>query len=68
MKLSRQPRQLWKNCTQIWEIFHEAFAFKDPCKLTFTDYEPYFTAVGESNIVNKVRHITTCIISTSKSA
>ena len=43
-----------KNCTKIWDIFYRAFAYKDPCNLTFDDYEPYFAAVGGSDIVNKV--------------
>lgn len=47
---------LWKNCTNIWSIFHKCFAFKDPCKLTFSDYEPYFAAFGESKVINKVRN------------
>ena len=35
-----------KNCTKIWEIFHTAFAYKNPCNTSFQDYKPYFDEVG----------------------
>ena len=35
-----------KNCTKIWEIFHTAFAYKNPCNTSFGDYKPYFDEVG----------------------
>ena len=45
----------WKNCRTIWDTFHRAFAYKNPCKLTFDDYKPYFDEVGMAKIYNKVR-------------
>ena len=45
----------WKNCSKIWDSFHGAFAYKNPCKLTFDDYKPYFDEVGMAEIYNKVR-------------
>ena len=45
----------WKNCSKIWDTFHGAFAYKNPCKLTFDDYKPYFEEVGMAEIYNKVR-------------
>ena len=44
----------WKNCSKIWDTFQGAFAYKDPCKLTFGDYKPYFQEVGMAEIYNKV--------------
>lgn len=35
-----------KNCSKLWETFHNAFAFKDPCATNFSDYEPFFDEVG----------------------
>ena len=45
----------WKNCSKIWNTFHGAFAYKNPCNLTFDDYKPYFDEVGMAEIYNKVR-------------
>lgn len=42
------------NCTELLETFTASFAFKDPCKLTFSDYKPFFELLTASNIVNKV--------------
>lgn len=56
MKFANRPRPVWKNCTRVWDVFHKSFAFKDPCKLKFADYEPYFEIFGDSEIINKVRH------------
>ena len=44
----------WKNCTDIWDVFHKAFSYKEPCKLNFSDYEPYFAAVGGEVAMNTV--------------
>ncbi|XP_073256601.1 ADP-ribosyl cyclase/cyclic ADP-ribose hydrolase-like [Porites lutea] len=33
-----------KDCNKIWEAFHQAFAYKDPCNLPFDDYQPFFDA------------------------
>lgn len=44
----------WKNCTKIWDTFHRAFAYKNPCNLTFDDYKPYFDEVGMPKIYDKV--------------
>lgn len=41
-----------KNCSKLWETFHNAFAFKDPCATNFSDYEPFFDEVG-MDIVKK---------------
>ena len=35
-----------KNCSKLWETFHNAFAFKDPCATNFSDYEPFLDEVG----------------------
>ncbi|XP_022779187.1 ADP-ribosyl cyclase/cyclic ADP-ribose hydrolase-like isoform X2 [Stylophora pistillata] len=35
-----------KNCSQLWETFSKAFAYKDPCATNFSDYEPFFDEVG----------------------
>lgn len=43
----------WKNCTKIWDTFHRAFAYKNPCNLTFDDYKPYFDEVGMPKIYDK---------------
>jgi len=43
----------WKNCTKIWDTFHRAFAYKNPCTLTFDDYKPYFDEVGMPKIYDK---------------
>ena len=45
----------WKNCSKIWEALYGAFAYKNPCNLTFADYKPYFDEVGMADIYNKVR-------------
>lgn len=45
----------WKNCSKIWDTFHGAFAYKNPCNLTFDDYKPYFDEVRMAEIYNKVR-------------
>ena len=42
------------NCTSMWKAFHDAFAFKNACNLTFADYEPFFDGVVGKYIVNKV--------------
>lgn len=45
-----------KNCSKIWEAFHAAFAYKDPCKTDFSDYAPYFDEVSMEIVKpNKVR-------------
>ena len=46
--------QKWKNCTRIWEALYRAFAYKNPCNLTFEDYKPYFEAVDMKENINKV--------------
>ncbi|KAJ7328113.1 hypothetical protein OS493_025513 [Desmophyllum pertusum] len=43
----------WKNCSKIWEALYGAFAYKNPCNLTFADYKPYFDEVGMADIYNK---------------
>ena len=30
------------NCTELWEAFTEAFAFKNPCKVNDKSYEKFF--------------------------
>ena len=55
-RLQKTSKSL-KNCTEIWSVFYGGFAYKDPCSLNFSDYEPYFTAVGGGDIVNKVNYI-----------
>jgi len=47
----------WKNCSKIWDAFHGAFAYKNPCNLTFDDYKLYFDEVGMAENYNKVRSI-----------
>ena len=39
-------KETTKDCAKIWEKFHTAFAFKDPCNTTFEDYKPYFDEIG----------------------
>ncbi|EDO32706.1 predicted protein [Nematostella vectensis] len=41
------------NCSSVWLALYDAFAFKDPCSLTFQDYEPYFAAVVEGHLLDK---------------
>ena len=36
----------WKDCNMIWTAFHQAFAYKDPCKLLPEVYQPFFDATG----------------------
>ena len=31
------------NCTQLWNAFHAAFAFKDSCNVTEDDYKEFFS-------------------------
>jgi hypothetical protein len=50
----KSPEMKQRNCTAIWKAFHDGFAFKDPCKLTFADYEPFFAAIKGGDIVDKV--------------
>lgn len=58
-----QPYKSTKNCSEIWSAFYSGFAYKDPCKLSFSDYESYFTAIGGGEIVNKVNGILVyCIV------
>lgn len=51
------PKQQRKiNCSSLWEAFHSGFAYKDPCKLKFRDYGPFFDLLnGSAAVVNKVR-------------
>lgn len=30
------------NCTNLWQSFHDSFAYKDPCNVTHEDYRPFF--------------------------
>jgi platelet/endothelial cell adhesion protein len=39
------PEMKLRDCDTIWNAFYNSFAFKNPCKLTFADYEPFFAAV-----------------------
>ncbi|KAK3731821.1 hypothetical protein QZH41_020188 [Actinostola sp. cb2023] len=41
------------NCSTLWKTFHDGFAFKDPCKLTFDDYQPFFDVVVGEDIMDK---------------
>ncbi|KAJ7328114.1 hypothetical protein OS493_025514 [Desmophyllum pertusum] len=42
-----------EDCSKIWEALYGAFAYKNPCNLTFADYKPYFDEVGMADIYNK---------------
>lgn len=41
-----KSHEVTKNCSKIWGIFSKAFAYKDPCSVSFADYKPYFDEVG----------------------
>ena len=43
-----------KDCDNLWKLFSEAFAFKDPCKLTSEDYKPFFNS-AKGTCIDKVR-------------
>ena len=44
----------YKNCTELWELFSSAFAYKEACDVTREDFMPYLTAAIEDTPVNKV--------------
>ena len=44
----------FKDCDELWKRFHKSFAFKNPCKLSFKDYDEFFKAALGSRI-DKVR-------------
>ena len=50
-----------KDCNKIWEAFHQAFAYKDPCNLPFDDYQPFFDAT-EMQELPKVRKTDKCLV------
>ncbi|XP_073255720.1 ADP-ribosyl cyclase/cyclic ADP-ribose hydrolase-like isoform X2 [Porites lutea] len=41
-----KSHEVTKNCSKIWGIFSKAFAYKDPCSVSFADYKTYFDEVG----------------------
>ena len=51
----------WKDCNEIWEAFHQAFAYKNPCTLAFDDYQPFFDATGMQELT-KVRKTDKCLV------
>ena len=51
----------WKDCNEIWEAFHQAFAYKNPCTLAFDDYQPFFDATGMQELT-KVRKTDNCLV------
>ncbi|KAJ7349526.1 hypothetical protein OS493_038792 [Desmophyllum pertusum] len=52
-------QEVWFECNNLEELqqdldaFHGAFAYKNPCSLTFADFKPYFDEVGMQEIHNK---------------
>ncbi|XP_073256170.1 ADP-ribosyl cyclase/cyclic ADP-ribose hydrolase-like [Porites lutea] len=44
----------WKDCNEIWEAFHQAFAYKNPCTLAFDDYQPFFDATGMQELTKSL--------------
>ena len=44
----------FKNCTELWELFFSAFAYKNACNVTYDDYVPYVKAAMEDTPANQV--------------
>lgn len=41
-----------KNCTQLWYLFLNAFAYKDPCNVTVDSYAPFMAAANHTSVIN----------------
>ena len=46
------------NCTDLWEAFHDAFAYKDPCNIGKADYQKFFQMVNNTRRIENVSLIT----------
>ncbi|KAM6439867.1 ADP-ribosyl cyclase/cyclic ADP-ribose hydrolase 1-like isoform 4-T5 [Liasis olivaceus] len=42
-----------KDCLKVWELFEQAFVYKDPCSMTEEDYQPLMEMARQSIPCNK---------------
>ncbi|XP_070538425.1 ADP-ribosyl cyclase/cyclic ADP-ribose hydrolase-like [Ptychodera flava] len=42
-----------KNCTELWELFHDAFAYQSPCNVTSEGYQPFIDKSMQAVGINK---------------
>ncbi|XP_070538426.1 ADP-ribosyl cyclase/cyclic ADP-ribose hydrolase-like [Ptychodera flava] len=42
-----------KNCTELWDLFHDAFAYQSPCNVTSEGYQPFIDESMQAVGINK---------------